>query len=192
MLKGTPCGIGISLDSGEIASSRVGGQQEGGRSDVLQTTVEGPCGGVCSVHIDGQRWFVEERGLARDLLAEDFDCIENPESVANACDAHFLESLLVEVEKNIAANIVGAEDVLVASALYVMKPTGDVIVSPGAQEGGIGHALGGVCGDILLIPDGLEGEPDIYLLCHQGGTGEHRQASLFNNYLLARLFNIRK
>jgi hypothetical protein len=112
---------------------------------------------------------VEQRGLAQDPLAEDFDSIEYPEPVTDAGDTHFLESLLVEIQEDIPANIVGTEGVLVASALYIMQPMGNVVVSPCAQEGGIGHALGWVCRDVLLVPDGLERHPDI--------VGEH-----CNNY----------
>jgi hypothetical protein len=52
-------------------------------------------------------------------LAENSDAIEDSNTVANAGDAHFLEGILVELQKEVTQDLMGPESLCMRAALHI-------------------------------------------------------------------------
>ena len=160
----------LANDSGEIASVRICIELQRRRPHILQAAfawlatrhirlVRSCLWVVIHSVICSVRW--DQDGRRREFigrpLTQKLDRVQYSESIPNANNAHFLESHLIEFEKNISPNVVRFEGLAVAVALYVCQPSCNIVVGPSAQESQIGHPCWGLGGDIWLVFEGLQG-----------------------------------
>ena len=101
--------------------------------------------------VAGVVWRLAEVG-AGGLESQCLDGVDDAESVADAGYAHLLQSVVVELEQNVASDVVLPEGVGVCAAFYVCKPSGDVRVGPGLEK--VGHGSGQ-----CAAPRGCTGSP---------------------------------
>lgn len=98
--------------------------------------VHAPCApvlGARAVHDGRQR---------RAALPQRLDCVEDPESVPHARDAHLLQRDLVELEQHVAADVIVLERRGVVCTPDVRQPARDVRVRPCSEELWVGHPRG--------------------------------------------------
>jgi hypothetical protein len=66
------------------------------------------------------------------FLSEYLDGVQDPEAIAHASDTDFLESDLVQFEKDISSDIARSECRRVMTTFDVCEPSGNVRVGPSA------------------------------------------------------------
>lgn len=72
------------------------------------------------------------------LESQDFDGINDAQSITDAGYAHLLEGIVIQLQQDVASDVVFFERVCVCDAFYVGKPLGDVGVGPGFEKVGKG------------------------------------------------------
>ena len=107
-------------------------------------------------------------------MAENSDPIEDSNTVANTGDAHFLEGVLVELQKEITEDFMGPESFCMGAALHIHEPSGYMGVVPGPQKLCESDAFRGF-EEIVLLRDGggevLRSEIGIAVEVHQRPGG---------------------
>lgn len=145
----------FSYEPWQIWPCRVWRQDKGGGSVAFKAFVTPGTGGVISgvalaravagvaIWMGGVvRAHVGEGGPGRAFESEGFDGIDDAQSVADAGYAHLLEGVVVELQQDVASDVVVSEGVYVCVAFYVGEPSGDVGVGPGLEEAGEGRSGG--------------------------------------------------